>query len=125
MQEGGDQLVLKKIHYGNEKRRKAGDHDEVEANGMLRIFIVVVADVLSSKNVGTGYTAVDAHSEQIDELVDDSHTRHLLRSQASDHHVVQEIDKAGNRVLQNQRNSKSQRCFVKRLCANNFFQPTC
>ena len=56
MQEGGDQLVLKKIHYGNEKRRKAGDHDEVEANGMLRIFIVVVADVLSSKNVGTGYT---------------------------------------------------------------------
>ena len=99
MQEGGDQLVLKKIHYGNEKRRKAGDHDEVEANGMLRIFIVVVADVLSSKNVGTGYPAVDAHSEQIDELVDDSHTRHLLRSQASDHHVVQEIDKAGNRVL--------------------------
>ena len=95
MQEGGDQLVLKKIHYGNEKRRKAGDHDEVEANGMLRIFIVVVADVLSSKNVGTGSTAVDAHSEQ----VDDSHTRHLLRSQASDHHVVQEIDKAGNRVL--------------------------
>ncbi len=88
-------------------------------------FIVVVADVLSSKNVGTGYTAVDAHSEQIDELVDDSHTRHLLRSQASDHHVVQEIDKAGNRVLQNQRNSKSQRCFVKRLCADNFFQPTC
>ena len=53
-------------------------------------------------------------------LIDDGYAAHLLRTQTADHQIIQQTDKTGNTLLNNNRNHQNDQRTVKRARANKF-----
>ena len=87
--------------------------------------MIVRAGVLGGKNARAGQTAENAQVEHEEKLIDNRNRRHLERADAPNHHVVQQADDIGYRVLNDNRHDDGDHLRVKRPIAKHSFEQLC
>ena len=85
--------------YCSAQRSQRSADENLEPEGVSDTFVVPVAMELSSENAGTGAAAEDTQVEHEQQAVDDGNTGHGQCAHLTHHDVVQQIDKIGNAVL--------------------------
>lgn len=93
---------------------------QLKAEGVLLPLIVPFSVELGAEDPGAGNTAENADIKDKDQLVDDGDSRHLFGADLSHHNIIQKADKAGNGVLNDQRDSQSQHIPVKLPVSDEF-----
>ena len=83
-----------------QNRKKGADH-ELEPEGVPDALVILRAVKLGSKNTGTGTGAENAQIENKGELIDDGNAAHGQRADPAHHDVIQQGDKVGDAVLNN------------------------
>ena len=82
--------------------------------------MVLLSEILGSKNPRSGQPAEDTEIIHHQQLVHDSHSGHLLRTDLSHHDIVQQAHKVCDPVLNHDRYCHRQNHSVKCLVPNKF-----
>ena len=85
--------------YGNADQGDGDADEEFEPEGMADALLVVGATELGGENTGTGAGTKHAQIEHKQQLVDDGDTAHGNGTHLAHHDVVQQGNKIGNTVL--------------------------
>ena len=88
---------------------------------MTDTFIVFLSKILCGKDSCTGHSAKDTQIVYKYQLIDNSNPRHLLRSDLTNHDVVQQAYKVCDSVLDHDRYGDGKYHLIKLLVSNKFF----
>ena len=113
IQEHADQIFSKEKHDCHGNCRDSQSQPQFIAECMADPIVILVPEILRSKDTCTGQASEQAQEIDEHDLVDDGHTGHLLRAHPSDHNIVQKADKVGDAVLDHDRHRHSHKRFIK------------
>ena len=99
MEKKGDQLLAEKQKYGYKNDHCTQSDIELGPEGVSHALLVVFPIVLGGKDPRPGKAAEDAEIKDEDELVDDGHAGHWLRTHLAHHHIVQQAHKICDHIL--------------------------
>ena len=108
-----------------ENRDTAGSQqctdDQFETKCVAHTVMISAAEKLCAKNSGTGNRAENRQIKYKNQRVGNRNAGHLLRSDPSDHDIIQHTHKLGNAVLYHNGNRYRQRKLIKRTIPEIFF----
>ena len=88
---------------------------------MTDTFIIFLSKILRGKDSRTGHPAEDTQIVYKDQLIDNCNPRHLLRSDLTNHDVVQQAYKVCDSVLDHDWYGDGKYHLIKLLVSNKFF----
>ena len=116
-----EQLLAKQQ---KDKNAQGPDHQaeqQPEPEGVAHPLIVLLAEELGAEDGGPSQAAENGQVENEYNLVDNGHPGHGGGAQAAHHHVVQQVDKLGDALLDDHGHQQGQHGGVERPAANQFF----
>ena len=121
MEKGPDEEVLEKGEGAHAQHSEAHGQDEVEPQGMPQAVMVSPAVELGAENARAAGAAEETEVKDKQQLIDDGDAGHGFRADPPYHQVVQQVDKGGNRVLQQQWQRQRRDGPVKLTISDQFF----
>ena len=92
--------------------RKDRIEDDLKAERVADALGIALAVILRSKDTHTGGRAEDEKIEHEDQLVGDSHAGDRVRSQITDHEIVQKVDEIRDAVLDHHRDGDHEKLLI-------------
>ena len=121
VEKGPNKEVLEESQSTQGQHGKAQSQDHVEPKGVAQTLVVTPAIKLRSENARAAGAAEETKVKDKQKLVDNGDTGHGFGADPSHHQIVQQVDKGGNRVLQQQRQGQHRHGPVKLPVSDQFF----
>ena len=115
VKEGSDQQITKATDNSHAENTNHYANNQLYTESITYALYVAATVELGSKYSRTRNRTENRKVKYENKHIHNRNTRHLLRSERTNHKIVKQVNKIGNCVLYNHWNGDSKRPFVKRL----------
>ena len=118
MEKSPNQIIAPECENHQKRRCQTAAHRQLEAEGMTHSVVIPAAVELRPQDAGSCHDAEYADVKHKQDLICNGHAGHRLRSDLSDHDIIQHPHEIGDCILNDNRHNDHQHLFIKSPVSN-------